>query len=38
MNWPFGSALAFMLISLTMVLTVLSAIIFNRAARTGVVQ
>jgi len=38
MNWPFASALAFMLISLTMVLTVVSAIIFNRAARTGVVQ
>jgi putative spermidine/putrescine transport system permease protein len=37
MNWPFGSALAFMLISLTVLLTVVSAIMFDRAARrTGI--
>lgn len=36
MNWPFGSALAFMLIGLTALLTVTSAIMFDRAAkRTG---
>lgn len=38
MNWPFGAALAFMLISLTVVLTVLSAVIFNRSARAGIVR
>ena len=38
MNWPFGAALAFILISLTMVLTVVSAVIFNRSARAGVVR
>jgi putative spermidine/putrescine transport system permease protein len=38
MNWPFGAALAFMLISLTMVLTVVSAVIFNRSARAGVAR
>ena len=38
MNWPFGAALAFMLIALTMVLTVVSAVIFNRSSRAGVVQ
>jgi putative spermidine/putrescine transport system permease protein len=38
MNWPFGAALAFMLISLTMVLTAVSAVIFNRSARAGIVQ
>ena len=38
MNWPFGAALAFILISLTMVLTIVSAVIFNRSARAGVVR
>ncbi|WP_454629985.1 ABC transporter permease [Bradyrhizobium cenepequi] len=38
MNWPFASALAFMLISLTMVLTVVSAVMFNRTARVGAVR
>ena len=39
MNWPFGSALAFMLIGLTAFLTVASAIMFDRAAkRTGVTR
>ncbi|WP_454620998.1 ABC transporter permease [Bradyrhizobium cenepequi] len=38
MNWPFASALAFMLISLTMVLTVVSAVMFNRTARVGSVR
>ena len=37
-NWPFASALAFMLISLTMVLTVVSAVMFNRTARVGAVR
>jgi putative spermidine/putrescine transport system permease protein len=32
MNWPFGSALAFMLIALTALLTVLSAVMFERSA------
>lgn len=37
MNWPFGSALAFMLIGLTAFLTVASAILLNRTVkRTGV--
>ena len=37
MNWPFGAALAFMLISLTALLTVVSAVMFDRTARrTGV--
>jgi putative spermidine/putrescine transport system permease protein len=35
MNWPFASALAFILISLTMVLTLASSVVFNRSARTG---
>jgi putative spermidine/putrescine transport system permease protein len=38
MNWPFGAALAFILISLTMVLTIVSAVIVNRSARPGVVR
>jgi putative spermidine/putrescine transport system permease protein len=38
MNWPFGAALAFILISLTVVLTIVSAVIFNRSARAGVVR
>lgn len=38
MNWPFGAALAFILISLTMVLTIVSAVIFNRSVRAGVVR
>jgi putative spermidine/putrescine transport system permease protein len=38
MNWPFGAALAFILISLTMVLTIVSAVIFNRSARAGAVR
>ena len=38
MNWPFGAALAFILISLTMVLTIVSAVIFNQSARAGVVR
>jgi putative spermidine/putrescine transport system permease protein len=39
MNWPFAAALAFMLISLTVFLTVASAILFERAAkRTGVMR
>lgn len=33
MNWPFGSALAFMLIALTVFLTIVSAVMFDRAAR-----
>jgi len=37
MNWPFGSALAFVLISLTALLTVVSAVMFDRTAkRTGI--
>jgi putative spermidine/putrescine transport system permease protein len=37
MNWPFGAALALMLISLTALLTVASAVMFDRTARrTGV--
>jgi putative spermidine/putrescine transport system permease protein len=39
MNWPFGSALALMLISLTVVLTVASAVMFDRTAkRTGLAR
>ncbi|MDI4235588.1 ABC transporter permease [Bradyrhizobium sp. Arg237L] len=38
MNWPFASALAFILISLTMVLTVASAVMFNRTARVGALR
>ncbi|MFT4116827.1 ABC transporter permease [Bradyrhizobium sp.] len=39
MNWPFGSALAFMLIGLTVLLTVISAVMFDRAAkRTGIIR
>lgn len=39
MNWPFGSALAFVLIGLTVFLTVTSAIMFDRAAkRSGVTR
>jgi putative spermidine/putrescine transport system permease protein len=39
MNWPFAAALAFMLISLTALLTVASTILFERAAkRTGVMR
>jgi len=33
MNWPFASALAFILISLTMVLTLASSVMFNRSSR-----
>lgn len=33
LNWPFGAALAFMLIALTALLTVMSALMFDRAAR-----
>jgi len=33
MNWPFGSALAFVLIALTMLLTIGSSIVFNRSTR-----
>lgn len=35
MNWPFGAALAFILITMTMVLTLASSLAFNRAAREG---
>lgn len=35
MNWPFGSALAFILISLTVILTVISSLAFNRSMRAG---
>ena len=35
MNWPFGSALAFILIGLTMILTITSSVIFNRTSRIG---
>jgi len=35
MNWPFGSALAFILIGLTMILTITSSVIFNRSSRAG---
>lgn len=38
MNWPFGAALAFILISLTAILTAASGIIFNRASRAGIVR
>ncbi len=38
MNWPFASALAFVLIGLTMILTLISSIMFNRASRFGVVR
>ncbi|MFH0300237.1 ABC transporter permease [Bradyrhizobium sp. 31Argb] len=38
MNWPFASTLAFILISLTMVLTVVSAVMFNRTARVGALR
>jgi putative spermidine/putrescine transport system permease protein len=37
MNWPFAATLAFVLVSLTMILTVASSVLFNRSARTGVV-
>jgi putative spermidine/putrescine transport system permease protein len=33
MNWPFGAALAFILIAMTMVLTLASSLAFNRSAR-----
>ncbi|MCO5118838.1 MAG: ABC transporter permease [Burkholderiaceae bacterium] len=33
MNWPFGAALAFVLIALTMTLTVASAVMYNRTSR-----
>ncbi|MFT3802417.1 MAG: ABC transporter permease [Burkholderiaceae bacterium] len=33
LNWPFGAALAFVLIALTLVLTALSTLMFNRASR-----
>lgn len=33
MNWPFGSALAFVLIALTVLLTIGSSIVFNRSMR-----
>jgi putative spermidine/putrescine transport system permease protein len=33
MNWPFGAALAFILITLTMVLTVASGLVYGRSAR-----
>jgi putative spermidine/putrescine transport system permease protein len=36
MNWPFASALAFILIALTMTLTLTSSIMFNRSARAGI--
>jgi putative spermidine/putrescine transport system permease protein len=38
MNWPFGSALAFILIGLTMILTITSSVIFNRSARAGLAR
>ena len=38
MNWPFGSALAFILIVLTMILTITSSVIFNRSARAGLAR
>jgi putative spermidine/putrescine transport system permease protein len=38
MNWPFASALAFILIGLTMILTLASSVAFNRSARVGVVR
>jgi putative spermidine/putrescine transport system permease protein len=37
MNWPFAAALAFILIALTMVLTVASSVMFNRSMRAGIV-
>jgi putative spermidine/putrescine transport system permease protein len=37
MNWPFAATLAFVLVALTMILTVTSSVIFNRSARAGVV-
>lgn len=38
MNWPFAAALAFILIALTMILTVASSVMFNRSMRTGIVR
>ncbi len=38
MNWPFASALAFVLIALTMVLTLSSSVMFNRSMRAGIVR
>jgi putative spermidine/putrescine transport system permease protein len=38
MNWPFASALAFILIGLTMALTLSSSIVFNRTSKVGVVR
>ena len=38
MNWPFGSALAFILIGLTMILTIASSVIFNRSSRAGLTR
>jgi putative spermidine/putrescine transport system permease protein len=37
MNWPFAATLAFILVALTMILTVTSSVLFNRSARAGVV-
>ena len=38
MNWPFGSALAFILIGLTMILTIASSVIFNRSSRSSLAR